>query len=65
MPKAPVLVPNPRQHIAIDGTVLANMRITGHGGYPVDLFDTELELTVGDTFQAGEYLVTVIDTDGK
>lgn len=31
----------------------------------MDSFDTELELTVGDTFQVGEYLVTVIDTDGE
>lgn len=31
----------------------------------MDMFDTELELTVGDTFQVGEYVVTVIDTDGE
>lgn len=31
----------------------------------MDMFETELELTVGDTFQVGEYLVTVIDTDGE
>ncbi len=30
----------------------------------MDSFDTELELTVGDTFQVGGYVVTVIDTDG-
>ncbi|MDA1014289.1 MAG: hypothetical protein O3A00_07525 [Planctomycetota bacterium] len=31
----------------------------------MDVHETELELNVGDCFQVGDYVVTVIDTDGE